>query len=253
LVRLREVVGRGIQQVVPLLVRLIDLMVPGAAERGTRAAALAAAVAERFGVPERLMPDQDLAARLHEVGRVAARESSAGREHCDDPRHYVVFSRALLAQVDALQGAAELVAAMHESWDGSGFPGHLQSGQIPLRSRILRVVVDFLRGVEEAGEAAADEVLAGLREHSGTLYDPVVLVHLGAVLDQADAGNDAESRTVLPVSALRAGMVLAEDLSTDGGLKLLARDTLLTPPLLEMIQRRHQLEPIVQGAAVRRA
>jgi hypothetical protein len=47
-------------------------------------------------------------------------------------------------------------------------------------------------------------------------------------------------------------MVLAEDLYTDAGLKLLSRGTELTPATLEIIQRRHRAEPILNGAAVRR-
>ena len=35
-------------------------------------------------------------------------------------------------------------------------------------------------------------------------------------------------------------------------MKLLARDTRLTPASLEIIMRRHRLEPILQGAAILR-
>jgi response regulator RpfG family c-di-GMP phosphodiesterase len=251
LVRLREVVGRGVQQMLPLLQRLIELGVPGANERGQRIADLAGRIAARFGVPTRLLPDLEVAARLHEIGRLAAADAAGGTTP-NDARHFVLFSRALLSQVDALQGAAEVVGGLFENWDGSGFPGHLLSGQIPLRSRILRVVRDFVAAMESPPPDAAAEVLAALRERVGTWYDPVVVVHLEAVAQAADGATAVGGSTVVAVTALRPGMVLAEDLCTDGGLKLLARETVLTVPLLEMIRRRHQLEPLVQGATVRR-
>jgi hypothetical protein len=61
------------------------------------------------------------------------------------------------------------------------------------------------------------------------------------------------SSVLVPIVDLEPGMVLAEDLYTDSGLKLLARGTQLTPSSLEIIRRRHRAEPILHGAAIRRA
>jgi hypothetical protein len=58
---------------------------------------------------------------------------------------------------------------------------------------------------------------------------------------------------VLPVSELGAGMVLAEDLCTSSGIKLLARGTTLTRGTLDIIVQRHQADPILAGAWVERS
>jgi hypothetical protein len=45
-------------------------------------------------------------------------------------------------------------------------------------------------------------------------------------------------------------MVLAEDLFTSSGVKLLRKGAGVSKPMLEAIQRRHQVDPILEGAWV---
>jgi hypothetical protein len=161
---------------------------------------------------------------------------------------YAVATRSVLQRVGSLSGVAEIVGALYEHWDGTGHPEHWIAGQIPLRSRILRVVADYVMAFEHASGRSPEDVVAALREHAGTRYDPMVLVHLESLVQRETTGG--HPRHVVPVPALRAGMVLAEDLYTDSGLKLLSRGTTITAAVLETILRRHQMEPIVHGAAV---
>jgi len=49
----------------------------------------------------------------------------------------------MLRQVKFLQGAAELILAHHERWDGQGYPNRLREEDIPLGSRIFMVVDTF--------------------------------------------------------------------------------------------------------------
>src|SRR5258705_436785 len=66
-------------QLLTLLVHLVDLSVPGAAARGAEIARLAARMAERFDIPPVLRGDLEVAARLHEIGKVVLnRELSDG-------------------------------------------------------------------------------------------------------------------------------------------------------------------------------
>jgi response regulator RpfG family c-di-GMP phosphodiesterase len=253
--RLHVELRRGFDHLLELLVSLVDMRLPGAAARGERTAELALGLAERFEVPPPMRRDLDIAARLHEMGRVLA-----GREEPDPEPHppgahgmrFVLATRALLQRVDGLAEAAELVGAIFENWDGSGFPNHLRQGQIPMRSRILRVVIDFMTALAAPGNPSVDEVLDRLDDHRGTCYDPVVIVQLQEMLASGPQSELRDSRVRLAIPDLHVDMVLAEDLCTDTGLKLLARGTRLSAPALEIIQRRHRLEPLLEGATVLR-
>jgi putative two-component system response regulator len=253
--RLHVELRLGFDHLLELLVSLVDMRLPGAAARGERTVELARGLAERFEIPTSLCRDLDIAARLHEMGRVLAASDESDGENCLpvvlDTRS-VLATRALLQRVDGLREAGDLVGAIFENWDGSGFPSHLQQGQIPLRSRILRVIIDFTTALSAPGDASVEEIMEGLEERRGTCYDPMVIVQLQEMLASGPQQELRDSRIRLAVTDLQAGMVLAEDLCTDSGLKLLARGTRLSAPVLETIRRRHRVDPLLEGATVLR-
>ena len=253
--QLHESMRASFDQLLQLLARVLDMRLPGAAERGRRIAELSRKVADRFGVPATHLNDLEIASRLHELGRVVwsqgAADATPANRAVDDWK-YIMGTRAVFSQVGGLAGATSLVGTLYENWDGSGHPDHLQSGQIPLRSRILRVLVDLFALLGTRTNPSMSEVLEELQDNAGTRYDPMVIVHLRAVLQGADDGDVRGKRVVVPVPELKVGMVLAEDLCTDSGLKLLSRSTRLTLQTLEVIRRRHAAEPLASGASITR-
>lgn len=253
--QLREVVARSRDRQLDLLVRLLDLVVPGSAQRGERIAGLSMKVAERMGIPAVLLPDLEIAARLHELGRLMAPPGSGRMSPFpsdESPWQMVRYTRWMLEEVGGLDGAAELVGGIQENWDGTGLPDHAEMGRIPLRCRILRVAIDAVRSLDGVDRLAPEESLEALQEHSGTLYDPLVLVHVRQIIMNEIPGSGGESRHILvPVTELREGMTLAEDLTTDSGVKLLSRDTVLSAHTIDVILRRHRHDPILRCVVLR--
>lgn len=250
--RLREATSAGVQRLTGLLLAMLDRRDPGATERAAHLAELSLQVAERFGVPDDMQPALDLAARLRETGRLVLPASGPGD---DDPAWEWSITQStaqLLEAFPELAQPVELLTGMHENWDGTGHPGHLMSGQIPMRSRILRATADYLRLRAHSGAARGPAVIETLAQHAGTRYDPLVIVHLRSVLEDAGTLPHSVPRVVLPVPELQVGMILAEDLYTDSGMKLLSRGTVLTPAALEIILRRHAQEPMYRGVAIQR-
>jgi HD-GYP domain-containing protein (c-di-GMP phosphodiesterase class II) len=98
----------------------------------------------------------------------------------------------ILAPVPSLAGAAELVVACHEHWDGGGYPLGLREQEIPLGARVILACDAFdamttdrcYRRAMSRGDAIAE-----LRRCSGSHFDPgVVDALVAAVL--AGAGDD---------------------------------------------------------------
>jgi len=254
-----EVPGESelVDETVELLVRLLELGRPGSAERGHRLAASGLRLAGRFDVPHQFLRDLEHAARLHELGLLVERSirKDAGPPGPDDWR-YTVATTAVFGGMQAFRGVAMLVEALRENWDGSGNPGRLQRGQIPFRARILRVLVDFTWELHQAAVTGrpigAEEAVARLTSHANTWYDPVVIGQFEAMVGGSPDLSEPPSRLVLPVAELAVGMVLAEDLCTSSGVKLLARGAVVTPRSLELILGRHQSDPVIAGAWVER-
>lgn len=251
---LHEHLRSSFDQMLQLLTHILDMRLPGAGDRGKRIAELGMQVAGRFGVPETHLRDMEIAARLHELGRILSNETDRGNVtplRPSDDWQYILGTRAIFAKVEGLEGAAEVAGSIYENWDGTGHPDHFVQGQIPLRSRILRTIIDLFAGLGAPAKPEMDDVLEEMQNYVGTRYDAMVLVHLRSVL-RGEAGDVRGDRLVVPVTELKVGMVLADDLCTDSGIKLLARNTRISAETLETIRRRHSLEPIVQGATVQR-
>ncbi|MDI1293885.1 MAG: response regulator [Methylobacter sp.] len=91
---------------------------------------------------------------------------------------HAVEGEALLKDLTQLKGASILIRHQFERYDGSGFPDHLAKQNIPLGSRILKVVADYIAYLEGSmtGEAmtvnaAISQLMAGKESH----YDPDVI------------------------------------------------------------------------------
>lgn len=253
--RLHQQLGDSFDGLLHLLIHLIDLGLPGANDRGRRLAKLTRQMAERFEVPAELIEDLEVAAQLHEIGKVvdAAHHASGAPQQPD--WHYAVVSSSLLEQVPRLKGAAELIGGMFENWDGTGMPNHFVSGQIPLRARILRVAVDFYRRVDGDGKQGGRDpsgTIEEMRQHQSTWYDPLALVHLESLVLDRPKEEWQATRTQIGVDQLVIGMVLAADLTTSSGVKLLAKGTTITRSMLDVIERRHLADPIIDGVWIRR-
>jgi diguanylate cyclase (GGDEF)-like protein len=132
-----------------------------------------------------------LAGRLHDVGKVAIpdavlqkAEQLSAEEWALMHTHPVVGAE-LVGHVPALRGAATLIRAHHERWDGAGYPAGLAGEAIPLGARIIAVADAYgamtsERPYRQAG--APTWALAELRRCAGTQFDPAVVTALEQVL-----------------------------------------------------------------------
>ncbi len=245
--------GRSFEQLLQLLIHLVDLGLPGAAERGRRIRLLAGRIAERFEIPAELVADLELAAQLHEIGRVVDAAHHPGGGVYPD-WHYAVVSATLLDQVERLKGASELIGGLYENWDGTGMPNHYVSGQIPLRARVLRVAIDFDRLVsgDTGRRRSPAEAVEELGDQMGTRYDPLAIRHLESVVLDQPREQWETTRSQVGVDQLLEGMVLAADLCTSSGIKLLSKGTTISRSMLEVIERRNLADPILDGVWITR-
>jgi len=84
----------------------------------------------------------------------------------------------MLRQVKFLAGAAEIILAHHERWDGKGYPRGLREEEIPLGARIFMVVDTFDSMTSDRPYRKALSTLEALNEilrYSGSQFDPTVV------------------------------------------------------------------------------
>ena len=143
----------------------------------------AALIAEALGLSPDFTETLQIAARLHDVGKIGISDAvllKAGKlsvaEYEDMKRHTLIGARLLSGgQSEVLKMARQIALTHHERWDGNGYPHGLAGSEIPLVGRIVALadVFDALmhkRPYKSAWEKA--EALAELARQRGRHFDP---------------------------------------------------------------------------------
>lgn len=140
-------------------------------------------LARKLGCDDHFCSIIELAAPLHDLGKVAipddillARRPLTPAEW-DIMKTHTTIGHAMLAGSDSvpMQLAADIARSHHERFDGSGYPDGLVGEQIPLAARILAVadVYDALTSKRPYKEAWPHErACAYLTEQAGKHLDP---------------------------------------------------------------------------------
>ena len=134
-----------------------------------------------------------LAARLHDIGKVAVNDRLLLKpgpltvQEYDEIKQHTVFGRRLLSGVstELFTLAAEAAWSHHEWWDGSGYPNGLAGTAIPLSGRIVAIadVFDSLatRRVYKR-EWTRGEAFRFVVSGSGSQFDPTLIEAFAQVL-----------------------------------------------------------------------
>jgi HD-GYP domain-containing protein (c-di-GMP phosphodiesterase class II) len=123
--------------------QLLDSRDHYTAVHSTEVAGLALEIGREMGMSQGELEHIDIAARVHDIGKVAIPDSillKAGP--LDDAEWKVmkthpVVSAQLIEGLEIYSSVADAVRHEHERWDGSGYPDGLRGEQIPLLSRVI--------------------------------------------------------------------------------------------------------------------
>lgn len=189
--KLESTIDRTIQAI-SLIVEARDGYTAGHQKRTSQ---LSCAIAERMGLPKDQVRVVQIAALLHDIGKIAVPSeilTKPGRLSAMEIELIRTHSRVgyeILRTVDFPWPIADIVHQHHERLDGSGYPLGLKDEDISIEAKILAVadVVEAMtsrrpyrlaRGIEEA--------LAEISVNSGRLYDGDVVF---ACLDVFNGGG----------------------------------------------------------------
>ena len=177
-----------------------------------RVGAYARSIALALGLPEQRAELLRLAAPLHDVGKIAVRDSvllKPGRlseeERAEMQRHAEAGHQLLDGSGNELLALAATIAwTHHERWDGAGYPRGLSGEEIPLEGRIVAVADVFDALTSDRPYRPRLDVVdarAWIAGERGRGFDPrVVDAFLGSldslVLARAVEAASPESRRV---------------------------------------------------------
>jgi diguanylate cyclase (GGDEF)-like protein len=144
----------------------------------------AVAVGQALGLRGEALEELRLAARLHDIGKLAIPDAvlkKPGPLDVDEwayVKEHTLIGERILSAAPPWKGVANIVRATHERWDGEGYTDGLAGTQIPIAARIIAVCDAFSAMTSRRPyrlPIGREEALDELRRCSGTQFDPDVV------------------------------------------------------------------------------
>ncbi len=203
--------------------------------------------AQQRGMDESFKENLAMAAALYNIGKVSWDDKllakSADLLYKQDRQIYRLYpekGESFLMALEPLQDAGRTIRHHMERWDGLGFPDRLAGQSIPLASRLLRLVVDYVElqaGIVLDRRVKQIEAQAWIKRYAGKLYQPELadeFIRFSETLETSltclhDGEMLIDTRRAEPV------MILVRDLYAANGLLLLNAGKQLTRNLIERL------------------
>jgi putative nucleotidyltransferase with HDIG domain/PAS domain S-box-containing protein len=183
----------------------IEIRDPYTAGHQNRVAIIASTIAAQMGLDANEIEGIDLAARLHDLGKlripaeILTRPGQLLPEERELLKIHPSVGAELIKGIDFGNPVAEMIAEHHERIDGSGYPQGLRGDEICLGARIIAIADaadamasprPYRRGL--GAEAAVAEIV----RRRGSLYDPVVVDAFVRIVNEGrvDLGTDREGQ-----------------------------------------------------------
>jgi PAS domain S-box-containing protein/putative nucleotidyltransferase with HDIG domain len=180
----RQQLQRVLAGAVGALAATVELRDPYTSGHQRRVSELATAIARRLGwSPERLA-DLQMAALLHDIGKIVVPAEILTKPGRLSPNEFELIkahagaASTILSQVEFSPAVLDAIVQHHERLDGSGYPDALRGEEITSEARVLAVADVYEAMVSHRPyrpRLTPEEAAAELRAGSGTRFDAAVV------------------------------------------------------------------------------
>jgi len=184
--------------------QMLDLKDINTGVHSTRLAEWALRVARKMEIPEERLYQVEVAALLHDVGKIGVPDAILKKPGTLTPEERALINRhpeyswSILRLFPGLEEASLYALHHHESVDGTGYPAGLAGNDIPLVSRIICVIDAFDAMISNRcyrQGLSHTEAIARLQRSSGTQFDPTILQAFIPIAEQEAADVFAAAGT----------------------------------------------------------
>lgn len=176
--------SREYQSIMQVLCNALDMRDSATEGHSQRVARMAGLVARRIGLSPAEVKRVEQAAALHDIGKIGVADAVLTKpgpltgEEWVEMRRHPRLGYDIVAGIEALQNAAEIIHCHHERYDGEGYPRGLKGDQIPIGARIFSVVdsYDAMTSHRPYRRARShQEAIEEIVSNSGTQFDPTAV------------------------------------------------------------------------------
>jgi putative nucleotidyltransferase with HDIG domain len=184
---------RSYQATVRALSNAVEARDAYTGKHAERVAAYGIEIARSLGLPRPDAPEIEFGFLLHDIGKLAVPDAILYKpgplteeERALMARHPAVGAD-IVAGIEFLGEAAQVVRSHHERWDGSGYPDGLAGEEIPLAARVF-AVADVLDALTTDRPYRPRSPIAQARamivQGSGSHFDPHVIDAFNGIDDE---------------------------------------------------------------------
>lgn len=199
----------------------------------------------------------ELAATLHDIGKVTVadfilkkKQSELKQSELSMLQDHVYAGKMIVSQLPGMEIAAEIIYSHHENYDGSGYPKKLHGKNIPLGSRILRIV-DVYDKMNYSGQVVNPmQLINDLRSESGKVFDPELLEIFISEIKSGSIPKLAPEEIEINLYDLCPGMILSRDIKNSQGTLLMRRDQQIQDDHLQRVLKYFENNPKKGGVYI---
>lgn len=173
-----------VENAAKVFAQVIDAKHSYTAGHSERVASYTYEIAKGMGIEEKTAKRYEIAAYLHDAGKVAVpksildKPSSLTLEEFKLMKRHPVYTMEIVSMISELKDLVLVAGGHHERYDGFGYPEGLRGENIPLGARIMAVADSFdamtsLRPYQKS--RSRREAKEELARNAGSQFDPVVV------------------------------------------------------------------------------
>lgn len=182
--QLYEKISTLFMNTVTALASAIDAKDPYTYGHSRRVAKISTQICNRMGMPRKKVREVELAAMLHDIGKIGTPEQILQKPGRLEPlemeqiRRHPEQGAQILSNIPELQHVVSWIRHHHEWYNGNGYPGRIKAKQIPLQARIITVADTFDAMTSDRPYRKGmpfEEAIRIMDEFSGSQLDPYVM------------------------------------------------------------------------------
>jgi hypothetical protein len=144
-----------------------------------------------------------------------------------------------------------IIRHQFENYDGTGYPDRLIEAEIPMGSRILRLIVDFEDIITEPEiDGSVEKAIEIMEKGIRSKYQPQVFYFFVECVSEIPEAALTSDSVKINVFELKEGMVLARDMFTSAGIKLLPKGANIQQFMIDRIITHNTRDPISGGISI---
>jgi putative nucleotidyltransferase with HDIG domain len=194
--QLYEEISELFMHTVEALASAIDAKDPYTYGHSRRVARLSSAICEELGMVRKNIRHVELAAILHDIGKIGTPESilqKPGRlepEEMERVKEHPTRGAHILSNIIEFRDVIKWIKHHHEWYDGKGYPDHIAAELIPIEARVISIADTFDAMTSDRPYRKGmptDEAIKIMEQFAGTQFDPHILASFKKICDSGKA------------------------------------------------------------------